>query len=232
MVNTEKNKIMTFGSGSKLKNLPQPEIMFFKGTSIESLTSYKYLGMTRDKQLNYSLHMSKVISVASGKLKQLQRMRDFLDTEAALMVYKGMLLPLLEYGDIFFTAASALNHKRLQTLQNKGLRCALNRGLDTSRDDLHVEAKLWKLAIGQSSICLISCLTGFRTGKGLSPPPPPTPTTSIQTRSHNKKLLKIKRPRTEKNQKELCLSWAQEIKDKIETKADLTERSIITGINN
>ena len=46
------------------------------------------------------------------------------------MVYKSMLLPILEYGDVFLSAtigpcATVVNRKRLQLLQNKGLRCAL-----------------------------------------------------------------------------------------------------------
>ena len=60
------------------------------------------------------------------------------------MVYKNMLLPLLEYGDVFLSATWTINRKRLQTLQNKGLRCALNKGLETSTTDLHAEAKLLK----------------------------------------------------------------------------------------
>ena len=56
-----------------------------------------------------------------------------------------MLLPILEYADVFLSAASSINRKRLQILQNKGLPCALNRDLETDITDLHAEAKLLKL---------------------------------------------------------------------------------------
>ena len=36
--------------------------------------------------------------------------------KAALMVYKNMLLPMLEYGDVFLSATTNVNRKRLQTL--------------------------------------------------------------------------------------------------------------------
>ena len=52
---------------------------------------------------------------------------------------------VLEYGDIFLSATSSLNRKRLQTLQNKGLRYALNKGLEASTDEVHMEANLLKL---------------------------------------------------------------------------------------
>ena len=61
------------------------------------------------------------------------------------MVYKGMILPILEYGDVFLHSASVENRKRLQILQNKGLRCALCKDIDTSTVDLHTEANLLKL---------------------------------------------------------------------------------------
>ena len=71
-------------------------------------------------------------------------MRNFLTTKAAVMVYKGILLPILEYGDVFLSGASLTDRKRPQILQNKGLCCALNKNSYTSRDDLHAEANLYK----------------------------------------------------------------------------------------
>ena len=72
-------------------------------------------------------------------------MRNFLNEKASLLVYKNMLLPILEYGDMLYTGLTATCKKRLQTLQNKGLRCALKRDMDTSTDKLHSEANLLKL---------------------------------------------------------------------------------------
>ena len=109
------------------------------------MTPYKYLGITLDCQLNFNLHVKRIINTVSSKLKQLRRMRSFLNVRAAVMVYKAMLLPIIEYGDVFLTATSAENRKRLQILQNKGLRCALNKGIETSNADLHAEANLLQL---------------------------------------------------------------------------------------
>ena len=88
--------------------------------------------------------MKKVIGTVTDKLKQFRHMRSFLNTKAALMMYKEMLLPILEYGDIFLSATTAENRKRLQILQNKGVRCALSRSSDYSSSDLHKEANLLK----------------------------------------------------------------------------------------
>ena len=61
------------------------------------------------------------------------------------MVYKGMLLTILECGDVFLMGTSAINRKRLQVLQNKGLRCALNKDYEAGIEELHKDAKLLKL---------------------------------------------------------------------------------------
>ena len=144
MPNTDKSKEMVFGNSTVLAKLPHFDIKL-DGAPLLVVSSYKYLGMTLDSQLNYNLHVNNVVSSVSSKLKQFQRMRSFLSVRAALMVYKGTILPLLEYGDLLLSATSLVNRKRLQTLQNKCLRCALNKGIETSSVDLHEEAKLLKL---------------------------------------------------------------------------------------
>ena len=142
--NTDKSKVMVFGSPSSTAKIP-PFTLKIEDTPLLTVTSYKYLGMTLDSQLNFNLHVNKIIANVSGKLKQFQRMRCFLSVGAALTVYKGTILPLLEYGDLFLSATSLENRKKLQTLQNKCLRCALNKGMETSSDALHDEAKMLKL---------------------------------------------------------------------------------------
>ena len=72
-------------------------------------------------------------------------MRDFLTTDASTLVYKNMILPILEYGDVFLTAASKVNRDRFQKLQNKALR--ISQGVDKryDTDQLHKDSNLLKL---------------------------------------------------------------------------------------
>ena len=56
-----------------------------------------------------------------------------------------MFLPILEYGDTLLSSASVANRKRLQILQNKGLRRALKADKYANSSALHEEAKLMKL---------------------------------------------------------------------------------------
>ena len=127
-------------------------------------------------------------------------MRKFLNTKAALLVYKSMLLPMLEYGDIFLSAATVKNRKRLQVLQNKGLRCALGLPIETSTDELHAEANLLKLKY-RREIHLFNYMYDVASkGKNLSL----RTANAAVTRSQGKRSLKVRRPRTEKFKRSLA----------------------------
>ena len=118
------------------------------------------------------------------------------------MVYKNMILPLMEYGDIFMVGASVANRKRLQVLQNKGLRCALGKGKYTNSKELHVEAGFsWLQLKYRRDLHMLNYMydmsqieENVRKNRG----------EGMRTRSCNKKLLKIRRPRTEKYKKSLA----------------------------
>ena len=139
MANTDKTKTMTFGSVTILENLPSADIKFGE-VAIHSVTSYTYLGSTLEGQLNFYLHINKIVGSVPAQLKQFRHMRNFTNEKAAVTVCKGTILPILECGDISLSAASVENRRRLQVLENKGLRCALNSGLE-----LHTKGNLLKL---------------------------------------------------------------------------------------
>ena len=198
-MNVEKTKLMMFGNPIRLGKLPSPEIEV-DDLLLKMVSHYKYLGMTLDTQLNYNKHVQKIIANVTGKLKQFRRMRSFLNTSAATMVYKNMILPLMEYGDIFLTGTSLTNRKRLQVLQNKGLRCALNKGRYASREELHTEADLLQLKYRRDLHMLNYMYDMSQTEGNLRI----RRTEGVKTRSDNKKLLKIRKPRTEKYKKSLA----------------------------
>ena len=198
-MNINKTKLMVFGAAKKLKKLPAVNISV-DGIPLQTVTTYKYLGVTLDSQLNYGRHVSNVLSNASLRLRQLRRMRSFLTTKAATMVYKNMILPIVEYGDVLMFAASAENRRKLQILQNKGLRCALNTDRFTHVTDLHAEVDLLKLKFRREQHLLSLMYDQAQKGHLLST----RKKNCIVTRSHKKKLFKTKRPRTEKFKKSVA----------------------------
>ena len=149
-MNTDKTKLMLFGTASKLQKLPAININV-DGSPLQTVSTYKYLGVTLDGQLKYDTHINRTVTSASLRLKQLRRMRSFLNTKAAKLVYKNMILPIVEYGDVFLVGASVANRKKLQMLQNKGLRCALNADKYADTDELHVNANILRLKYRRES---------------------------------------------------------------------------------
>ena len=143
-INAKKTKYMLFGSTNKLKKKPDLNIAVGQ-TKLVRANSYTYLGITLDEQLNYETHVNQVIKRVSDKLYQLPKIRYFLNTKAALLVYKNMILPIIEYGDVFAVSATGESREKVQKLQNKGLKVALGRDRLYSTKILHKEAKLQKL---------------------------------------------------------------------------------------
>ena len=192
-MNVDKIKVMTFGNKKKIERLAPFEIMVDEAP-LKIASQYKYLGMTLDGQLNYDLHVQRIITNVTPKLKQFRRMRYFLNSKSAVLIYKNMILPMIEYGDIFLSGATAESRKKLQILQNKGLRCALKKDKYENVSALHTEGKISRLKHRRAQHTLSYMYDMSRNDKNLKQ----RVEGGVRTRSHNKRLLKIRKPNTEK----------------------------------
>ena len=147
-INTQKTKYMIFGSKVRLAKPDINEIaLYVNDQKIVRVHTYCYLGITLDEQLNYELHAQSTLKKVRNKLVQLRTMRYFLNKQAALMVYKNMILPIVEYGDVFFSSLSSNTRKKLQVMQNKALRIVFNKDKKESRLSLHKEANISELKV-------------------------------------------------------------------------------------
>ena len=72
--------------------------------------------------LNYNKHLQNCIKIASHKVFLLSKCRNCITNEAALRIYKKMILPLIEYGDVLYDNSNTRLLGKLQTLQNRCLR--------------------------------------------------------------------------------------------------------------
>ena len=131
-VNAKKTKYMLFGSKNKLSVTSDLNISIGQ-TKLERANSYTYLGVTL------------IIKRVSDKLYQLNKIRYCLNTKAALLIYKNMILPIMEYGDVFAVSTTLEIRKKLQKLQNRGLKIEHGKDKLYNTNKLHEEAKLDKL---------------------------------------------------------------------------------------
>ena len=197
--NATKTKFMVFGSKMTLANVEKEGIkLTINSQQIDRVHSYSYLGILLDEQLNYELHALSTINKVKAKVSQLRLMRRFLNQQAALLVYKNMILPILEYGNVFFSALSILTRKKMQTVQNKALRIALN--CRDSKKELHATAKLQELKCRRRSH-LLQFIFKRKNDKRLLV----RRAAGRVTRSSKKILFTLKKPKTEKFK--ACLSY-------------------------
>ena len=199
-INIDKTKAMFFGSRAKIESSPLPDF-FIGDTAIQRAQTYTYLGIKLDEQLTLETHANSVIQRVSNRIYQLSKIRSYVTQKAALLIYKNMILPILEYGDIFLHSASQRVRKKLQILQNKALRCALHRDKYVKSDDLHKDAKLLKLKDRRHVHVLLhmfqlSQMPDFKLWKTHQ-------STGVRTRSSKKKLIGLRKPNNEKYKKSI-----------------------------
>lgn len=105
---------------------------------IDFVDDYKYLGIWINSQLSFTKHVNSIISKVSFRLKILSRIRNCLSKQTSLLLYKCMILPIFDYGDIFFShSANKVLLNKLQTLQNSAIRiiCKLDKRSNTETDE-------------------------------------------------------------------------------------------------
>ena len=88
----------------------------FKIKKIQKVATYKYLGMILDMNLTFNNHLQQILNVISYNCLILSKLRKYIDVHTATVVYKSMILPIMEYGDIIYGGAKG---KLIQKLQKK-----------------------------------------------------------------------------------------------------------------
>ena len=140
-INKGKTKVMVFGTSRRIKRLGKVDLEL-GGTVLSQVPSYKYLGITLDSTLSLKQHLSNVTRTVSHKIYVLSRVRKYLSDRAALLVYKSMVLPYLDYGDIVYSKACASELERLQRLQNRALKLCLRVTRFEETETIHRRTKV------------------------------------------------------------------------------------------
>ena len=120
-VNTKKSNVMLFkGYGTKI-NCKRKDIIL-GGEKISYTHTYKYLGVHLDTRHNYDIHIKKMVKNITFRLHKLFKLRNAVTEKIALRIYKVMILPLFDYNDVVFSSGNISSLKKLDVLQNKGMR--------------------------------------------------------------------------------------------------------------
>ena len=135
-MNCKKTQFMVFSTRQKCAKINLKHIMH--GTkNIERTTSVKYLGIKLDENLTFSEHIEYIKRKTIGKIKFLSRLNNVLSQNTMLMLYKSLILPTIDYGDMIYDCVNLSDRKSLQCLQNMAFKSILKVPKLTSTEAIH-----------------------------------------------------------------------------------------------
>ena len=101
--------------------------IFSNEIGILYVNNFTYLGIKLDNKLDFESHAKECICLVSHKLYIVSKVRNILNQEQALAIYKSKILPYYDYGDIFYNKTYIRTTEKLQKLQNRAIRLCLGR---------------------------------------------------------------------------------------------------------
>ena len=102
-LNTSETKMMVFGTRHKVKKAKHV-VLKLEGTQLQVVPTYKYF--TLDSVLSFNYHVKNVSNMVAYKTNLLGKICKFLNEDVPLKIYKSMILPYFDYGDVVYTSAS------------------------------------------------------------------------------------------------------------------------------
>ena len=124
-MNSTKTKVMYTSTQYRLDRLPQCPLQC-GNSMIGHVNSYVYLGIYLDAGMSLAMFASHLYNRIQVKLYTLSKIRKFIDKNAANLIYKQTILPILDYGGFLLDSCTQKARDDLQKLQNKALRIIHN----------------------------------------------------------------------------------------------------------
>ena len=109
---------MCFGTRKRLEKFKSLKIILLN-EYIKHVPSYKYLGVILDAGLSFKLQIQATMNKILLKMYILSKVRTYLSEKSAILIYKSMLLPYFDYGDIIYMFSSKNDLVKLERLQER-----------------------------------------------------------------------------------------------------------------
>ena len=90
-----------------------------------------------DARLNFAEHTSYIKSKTFPKIKLLSRLSYILERDILLQLYKTLILPIFDFGDVLYHKLTPQDSDTLQCLQNTACHAILKADFRTHIVDLH-----------------------------------------------------------------------------------------------
>ena len=120
-------KYQTMCTRNKSVNIGDKMCLTVNGKDIMESENLKILGVTIDCNLNFNVHISNICKKASQRIGVIMRLRNLIPTEAKLHLCKAAILPHLTNCHLAWHFCRASDTRRLERVQERGLRAVLTR---------------------------------------------------------------------------------------------------------
>ena len=122
----QKSKFMLITTRQKRQNINYNlQELFLSGKTLEEVDAHKLLGLTIDKNLSWSSHVSYLTKKLSRKVFQLNRIKHFLDQHTRKLFFHAYIQPDIDYASTCWDLASQNCLKPLQRLYKRSLKVIL-----------------------------------------------------------------------------------------------------------
>ena len=91
-------------------------------TDLEETTVEKDLGIWVDNELGFKEHINKVVNKANSTLAIIRRSYTYLDRQSLALLYKALVRPLLEYGNLVWSPYLKGDKEKLEAVQHRATR--------------------------------------------------------------------------------------------------------------
>ena len=111
-INARKTNVMIFGTKRKISN--QVLKISHGNEYLDNVTDLKYLGVTLDQSLNWTLHVSNTIKKIKRVIACIRRIKSYLNRRTLVQLYYSLILPHIDYCSVVWGSVKRqiyLNYK-------------------------------------------------------------------------------------------------------------------------
>ena len=125
---------------SKKANNLSSHPVSFNNTKVVTCSSQKHLGLVLDQQLNFSDHIQSKMSKCYKMIGIIKRLSVNIPRDTLLRVFKSLIRPYLDYGDIIYDKPNNESFKnKIEKIQYKSCIAITGTIQGTSRERLYQE---------------------------------------------------------------------------------------------
>ena len=143
-LNSDKSSFTIFKSSRKrIQNLP--EHIVFLDKKLKRTTHIKFLGITLEENLTWSLHINEIVNKLKRLFHIFYNIRDYLTKENSRTIYYSMIYTRIKYGITIYGSDGSYKLNKIQVIQNQLLKVLLKKDYRFPTDELHKSMELLKV---------------------------------------------------------------------------------------